>query len=69
KSISLFTLKKDLLISAQIPDEMIKRHLKINEELALLVVEQKLYNLENKPMGLGTTFYRGDYIKLEGRGL
>jgi GntR family transcriptional regulator len=68
KSVSLFTLKKDLLISAQIPDQDIKRYLEIREDLALLVVEQKLYNLENKPMGLGTTFYRGDYIKLEGTG-
>lgn len=68
KSVSLFTLKKDLIISAQIPDQMIKNYLNIENELALLVVEQKFYNIENKPMGMGTTYYRGDYIKLEGTG-
>lgn len=66
KSMTSFALQKELMIYAQIPDEDIKRALNIYDELALLVVEQKLYNNENKPVGLGITYYRGDYIKLRG---
>ncbi|OLN29479.1 GntR family transcriptional regulator [Desulfosporosinus metallidurans] len=62
----IFALKKKISISAQIPNEEIKRYLNIYDELALLVVEQKLYNNENKPIGIGVTSYRGDYIKLQG---
>ena len=65
-NIPIFALKKRLNISAQIPNEEIKRYLNIYDELALLVVEQKLYNNENKPIGIGITSYRGDYIKLQG---
>ncbi|WP_092469137.1 GntR family transcriptional regulator [Desulfotruncus arcticus] len=64
--VSHFALKKELIIHAVIPDEQIKRHLNIYNELALLVVEQKLYSSDNKPMGLGITYFRGDYIKLQG---
>lgn len=66
KTIPLFAIKKELTIQAIIPDEEIKKHLNIYDQLALLVVEQKLYNGENKPMGLGRTYFRGDYIKLQG---
>jgi len=66
RSVPLFALKKELVIHAMIPGDEIKRYLNIYDELALLVVEQKLYNNENKPMGLGITYYRGDYIKLQG---
>ena len=62
----IFALKKKISISAQVPNEEIKRYLNIYDELALLVVEQKLYNNENKPIGIGVTSYRGDYIKLQG---
>lgn len=62
----IFALKKKISISAQIPKEEIKRYLNIYDDLALLVVEQKLYNNENKPIGIGATYYRGDYIKLQG---
>lgn len=62
----IFALKKKIIISAQVPNEEIKRYLNIYDELALLVVEQKLYNNENKPIGIGVTSYRGDYIKLQG---
>ena len=66
QNIPHFALKKELSIYAQMPDDEIKKHLKIYDELALLVVEQKLYNDDNKPIGLGITYYRGDYIKLQG---
>lgn len=67
KGMPIFALKKRISISAQMPNEEIKRSLNIYNELALLVVEQKLYNNENKPIGIGVTSYRGDYIKLQGR--
>lgn len=65
-SAPLFALNKEILIYAQVPDEEKKRHLNIYDDLALLVVEQKLFSKENKPMGLGITYFRGDYIKLRG---
>jgi len=65
-SMSSFSLKKELSISAQMPDEEIKKYLNIYDELALLVVEQKIFNDENKPIGFCVTYFRGDYIKLKG---
>jgi len=64
KSTSLFAIKKELVITAQMPDEEIKKHLNIYNELPLLVVEQKLYDRESKPIGLGITYYRADSCKL-----
>lgn len=61
-----FALKKELMIYAQTPDEEIKKYLNIYDDLSLLVVEQKLYDQEDKPMGMGITRFRGDYIKLQG---
>ncbi|MCR3921861.1 MAG: GntR family transcriptional regulator [Firmicutes bacterium] len=66
KATPIFALKKELVIYAQIPNEEIKHRLNIYNELPLLVVEQKLFSKENKPMGLGITYFRGDYIKLLG---
>ncbi|MGB9792930.1 MAG: GntR family transcriptional regulator [Thermacetogeniaceae bacterium] len=66
KSIPLFALKKEIVIYARQPDEELKRYLNIYDDLPLLVVEQKLYNLENRPVGLGITYYRADFIKLQG---
>ena len=66
KTTPAFALKKELMIYAQVPDEEIKYYLNIYNELPVLVVEQKLLNKENKPMGLGITYFRGDYIKLYG---
>jgi len=65
-SMSSFSLKKELSISAQMPDEEIKKYLNIYDELALLVVEQKIFNEESKPIGFCVTYFRGDYIKLKG---
>jgi GntR family transcriptional regulator len=65
KDTPIFAMKKELLIYAQAPDEEIKRLLHIYNELPLLVVEQKIYNPDDKPIGLGTTYFRGDYIKLQ----
>lgn len=66
KGTPLFALKKELAIYAQIPDEVTKQYLNIYNDLALLVVEQKMLNKENKPMGLGITYFRSDYIRLQG---
>lgn len=65
KSTSLFAIRKELVISVQMPDEELSKHLNIyNTELPLMVIEQKLYDIDNKPMGLGITYFRGDYCKL-----
>jgi len=64
KKTSLFAIKKELVISAQMPDDEIRRYLNIYNELPLMVVEQKLYDIEDKPIGLGITYYRSDYCKL-----
>lgn len=66
KTTPVFALKKEITIYAQMPDEEMKYYLNIYDELPLLVVEQKLFDRENKPMGLGITYYRGDSIKLQG---
>ncbi|WP_407313550.1 GntR family transcriptional regulator [Desulfosporosinus sp. SB140] len=65
-SMSAFSLKKELSIYAQMPDKELKQYLNIYDELALLVVEQRIYNEEKKPVGLCVTYFRGDYIKLKG---
>jgi len=64
KFTSLFAIKKDLTITAQLPNEEVAKHLALYNTVPLLVVEQKLFNNENKPFGLGITYYRGDYCKL-----
>lgn len=66
KGTPLFALKKEILIYAQVPDEDLIQYLNIYNGLPLLVVEQRLFNKENKSMGLGITYFRGDYIKLKG---
>lgn len=66
KSTPLYGMKKELMISAKVPKERTKKLLNILEEQALLVVEQKLYNHNDKPIGVGITYFRGDYIKLQG---
>ncbi|MDQ7092044.1 GntR family transcriptional regulator [Desulfosporosinus sp. PR] len=65
-SMSAFSLKKELAIYAQMPDKEVKQYLNIYDELALLVVEQRIYNEEKKPIGFCMTYFRGDYIKLKG---
>ncbi|MCG0276678.1 MAG: GntR family transcriptional regulator [Thermosediminibacteraceae bacterium] len=65
KNNSLFAIKKELIIYTEMPDEETKKYLNINNnELPLMVVEQKLYNKEGKPIGMGITYFRGDYCKL-----
>ena len=64
KNTSLFAIKKELVIFTQMPDEEIGKYLNIYKDLPLMVVEQKLYDIEGKPMGFGITYFRGDYCKL-----
>lgn len=63
---SLYDLNKELIIYAKVPEERTKKLLHIHDEIALFVVEQKLYDIEDRPIGLGITYFRGDYIKLHG---
>lgn len=69
KNISPFAMKRNIRISAQIASAEIKKQLNTQEQLALLVVEQKLLDTEDKPIGFGVTYFKGDYIKLEGMSL
>lgn len=66
KNMTPFALKKNLTIYAKCPDADMKKHLSISDDIALLVVEQRLFDNENKQIGLGITSFRGDYIKVEG---
>ena len=66
KKISPYELKKEIMIYAMAPGEKTKKLLNINNELALLAIEQKVYDDNGKPMGLGQTYFRSDYIKLRG---
>lgn len=61
---SLFAIKKELTISAEIPNEEISQQLSLYNIVPLLVVEQRLFNSQNKPIGLGITHFRGDSCKL-----
>lgn len=67
KNISPFSMARQIKIYAQLANEEIKNRLQIEDQLALLVVEQKLLDSVNKPMGYGITYFKGDYIRLEGR--
>jgi len=64
KFASLFTIKKELTISAQLPSAEVKKLLSLHSTVPMLVVEQKFFNAENKPIGIGTTSFRGDYCQL-----
>lgn len=61
---SLFSVKNELTIWVKRAqgDEM--NFLKVEEGHPLLVIEQKLFGNENKPMGWGQIFYRGEYCHL-----
>lgn len=67
KNISLFSIRRDIKIYAQMASEEIKNYLQSKEAMALLVVELKLYDTDDKPIGFGVTYFKEDYIKLEGR--
>ena len=64
KFTSLFAIKKELTISAQVPDHQISKYLSLYNSTPLLVVEQKLFNSEDKPIGLGITYFKGDNCRL-----
>lgn len=66
KNMTPFALKKNISIYAKIPESDLKRALNISDNIALLVVEQRLFDEDNKQIGLGITSFKGDYIKLEG---
>lgn len=64
KSFDVYTMKKELTIYTRMPDDLLKAQLNIHGDIPLMVVEQKLYNKDNWPVGYGTIFFRGDYFKL-----
>jgi GntR family transcriptional regulator len=64
KNTTLFNIKKNLMIYAQMPDEETKKHLIIDDDLCLMTVQQTLSNKNGKIIGLGETHFRADYCKL-----
>mgnify|MGYP001374646526 CR=1 FL=1 len=64
KFTSLFAIKKELTISAQMPDQQISKYLSLYNAMPLLVVEQRLFNAQDNPIGLGITYFKGDNCKL-----
>ncbi|MFY9140456.1 MAG: GntR family transcriptional regulator [Thermacetogeniaceae bacterium] len=64
KNTSLFNIKKHLMIYAQMPDEVTKNYLKIDDDQCIMTVEQKLFNKNGKIIGLGETHFKSDYCRL-----
>ena len=62
---SLFSLKKELTISAKIAQSEEKQYLKVGDGYPLLVIEQKLYAGDDRPVGWGKVFYRAEYCELQ----
>jgi len=60
----LFSVKKELEIFVQKAKGEELKYLKVEEGHPLMVVEQLLYGNENKPIGWGQIFYRGEYCHL-----
>lgn len=70
KDISPFAIRRHISIYAQLADDTIKQQLQVKdpkESLALLVIEQKLLDIDQKPIGFGITYFKCDYIRLDGK--
>lgn len=61
---SLFSIKNELKIWVKKAQGEEMKLLKVDEGHPLMVIEQKLFGIENKPMGWGQIFYRGEYCHL-----
>jgi GntR family transcriptional regulator len=65
KKKSLFAIHKELKIKVQKPDEEIREMLNIDETEPVMVIEQRLLDEGNKPIGWGVTFFKGDFFHLQ----
>jgi GntR family transcriptional regulator len=60
----LFSVKNEVTICAEACDQEIADQLGITPGSPLLVIEQKLFSAEQKPIGWGKIFCRSDYVQL-----
>lgn len=60
----LFSVKNEVTICAEASDQEIADQLGITPGSPLLVIEQKLFSAEQKPIGWGKIFCRSDYVQL-----
>lgn len=61
---SPFSVKNELTISVKKAQGEEINFLKVSEGHPLMVIEQKLFNEVNEPVGWGKIFYRGEYCHL-----
>ena len=64
KKSSPFAIKKELCIYIEKSNPEINKSLCLHESEPLLVVEQRLYDYEDKPIGLGKTYYGSEHGKI-----
>lgn len=57
---SLFAIRKELKIKSVLSNEELNKVLELNDISPLFLIEQKLFDEKNKPIGWGLTYYRGD---------
>lgn len=65
KNTSLFAVRKELNILCQPADNELSELLSVDPGYPLAAIEQKLINENNKPLGMGTTYIRGDFFHLK----
>lgn len=62
---SLFAIRKELKIKSVISNDELNKVLGLTEISPLLLVEQKLFDEKNKPIGWGLTYYVGDSFQID----
>lgn len=61
---SLFSIKKKLKISAPKITPELKKLLNLGNDEPVILIEQKIFDSEDKPIGYGQLFIRGEYCNL-----
>ncbi|MBF7096542.1 GntR family transcriptional regulator [Alkalibacter mobilis] len=65
KKKSLFAINKELKIKVQKPSEELQEILGIEISDPVMVIEQKMLDEGNRPIGWGVTYFRGDFFHLQ----
>lgn len=60
KKKSLFAIRKELKIKSTLSNDNLNTILKLNDISPLMLVDQKLFDEKDKPIGWGLTYYKGD---------
>lgn len=60
----VFSVRNELTISVKEAEELESEILKVRAGHPILVIEQRIFENENKPAGWGQIFYRGEYCRL-----